>query len=424
MNFVDKVTLKVQAGKGGDGHKSFRKERYISKGGPDGGDGGDGGDIIFEASQNQDTLANFRYEKDLRAQDGEPGGKSRKHGKHGHDFVGKVPLGTQVYINNKLAFDLTTEGQREVIAKGGKGGFGNAHFVSSTRQAPDFAEKGEPGQKFEIFLELKLIADIALVGLPNSGKSTLLSRLSNARPEIANYPFTTLVPNLGVLDLSRTRSVLIADIPGLIEGASLGKGLGHSFLKHIERTKAIIHLIDFYSDQIVQDYLIIRKELESYSKKLAKLPELVIINKIDGVDPLALDNKMKLLREILPKKTKLIAISALSGQNLKELKESISLISVLKPKNLKSSKPKTPVIKLLNNPNSFKVKKLSKGLYLVTGENITRFAHRTDFGNEQSQQRLKDIINKRGIYRELRRKGLKSGDKVTFDIESSSRLSY
>lgn len=424
MNFVDKVSLRVQAGKGGDGHKSFRRERYISKGGPDGGDGGDGGDVIFEASQNQDTLANFRFEKDLKAQDGESGGKSRKHGKRGIDLICKVPLGTQVFLNNKLLFDLTTEGQKEIVAKGGKGGFGNAHFVSSIRQAPDFAEKGEPTEKIEIDLELKLIADIALVGLPNSGKSTLLSKLSNARPEIADYPFTTLIPNLGVLDLSRTKSVLIADIPGLIEGAANGKGLGHDFLRHIERTKAIIHLIDFYSDQILEDYLIIRSELTNYSKKLAKLPELVVINKIDGADQNILDQKITLLRKNLPKKTKLIAISALSGQNLNKLKEEISLLKDLKKSEKKESKKELPVIKLITNPDHFKVKKLSKGLYLVSGENITRFAVRTDFSNEQAQLRLKDILNKRGIYKELRRKGLKSGDKVTFDPDNNQHLSY
>ncbi len=424
MNFVDKVAIRVQAGKGGDGHKSFRRELYISKGGPDGGDGGDGGDIIFEANQNQDTLASFRFEKDLKAQDGESGGKSRKHGKRGNNLVSKVPLGTQIFLDGKLLFDLTQEGQSEVIAKGGKGGFGNAHFVSSVRQAPDFAEKGEPGQKYEITLELKLIADIALVGLPNSGKSTLLSRLSNARPEIANYPFTTLVPNLGVLDLSKTKSVLIADIPGLIEGASLGKGLGHSFLRHIERTKAIIHLIDFYSDKIVEDYLIIRKELTSYSKKLANLPELIVINKIDGVDQAILDKKLEPIKKELTKKTKLMTISALSGQNLNKLKEEISLLTVLKKKTSKSLAPKLPVIKIINNPDQFKVKKLSKGLYLVIGESISRFALRTDFKNDQALLRLKDILNKRGIYKELRRKGLKSGDKVTFDPDANQYLKY
>ncbi|HQU09741.1 MAG TPA: GTPase ObgE, partial [Opitutales bacterium] len=234
--FVDKAIVSVKAGDGGDGHLSFRREKFVERGGPDGGDGGDGGDVVFVASANKNTLADFRYKKELKAQDGAPGGKSRRHGKSGADLVVQVPEGTIVLSDKEeVLADLADDGASAVIAHGGLGGFGNAHFVSSTRQAPKVAEKGEPGEELNVRLELKMIADVGLVGLPNAGKSTLLSVVSQARPEIADYPFTTLTPNLGVVDIDKTKSLLFADIPGLIEGAAKGKGLGDEFLRHVER---------------------------------------------------------------------------------------------------------------------------------------------------------------------------------------------
>src|SRR3990167_7782581 len=230
--FVDKTSVTVQAGDGGNGAVSFRHEKFVDKGGPDGGDGGKGGDIIFEASRNQDTLSAFRYQRLLKAEFGQPGSKRRKHGRSAKDLLVQVPIGTSVYKDEELIADLTKDEEQVVIARGGKGGFGNAHFVSSTRQAPRVAEKGEKGEKLELTLELKMIADVGLVGLPNAGKSTLLASISHAHPAIADYPFTTLSPNLGVVDIDKKTSILIADIPGLIEGASEGKGLGDEFLRH------------------------------------------------------------------------------------------------------------------------------------------------------------------------------------------------
>ncbi len=261
--FIDKATVKIRAGDGGDGIVSFRRERYVAFGGPDGGDGGRGGNIIFLASRNQNTLANFRFQRELTAASGKAGQDSDKHGRNGEALIVQVPVGTMVYdeTGKTLLADLATDGDEVVIARGGKGGFGNAHFTSSTRQAPKFAEKGEPGEAFDAILELKMIADVGLVGLPNAGKSTFLASLSNARPEIANYPFTTLKPNLGIVPIDRENVLLVADIPGLIEGASEGKGLGDDFLRHIERTKVLIHLIDAWSSTVAKDYKTIVAEL-------------------------------------------------------------------------------------------------------------------------------------------------------------------
>src|SRR3989338_8609009 len=243
MSFVDRVSVTFKAGDGGNGIVSFRREKFRAKGGPDGGDGGDGGDLVLTASRNQNTLANFRYQKLVKAAHGQNGGRSKRHGKSALDLEVPVPVGTAVINGEQLLADLTSDGQRAVIAKGGKGGFGNAHFKSSTRQAPRVAEKGERGEQVEATLELKMIADVGIVGLPNAGKSTLLSVISNSKPEIANYPFTTLIPNLGVVRVGKT-SFVAADILGLIEGASKGKGLGFNFLRHIERTRVLVHLID------------------------------------------------------------------------------------------------------------------------------------------------------------------------------------
>ena len=282
--FIDFATVFVKAGSGGNGIVSFHRTRGDSKGGPDGGDGGNGGNIIFIASNNENTLANFRYQKELKAEDGIAGSSKKRHGRNGVDLEVKVPVGTQVQSEGRVLVDLTENGQRAGIARGGRGGYGNAHFTSSTRQAPRIAEKGEPGEEFELQLELKMIADIGLVGLPNAGKSTLLARISNARPEIADYAFTTLRPNLGVVKVDRSIELLFADIPGLIEGASTGKGLGGEFLRHIERTKVLIHLVDAYQDDVVAAYRTIQKELSDYRIDLSKKPQIICLNKIDGLD--------------------------------------------------------------------------------------------------------------------------------------------
>lgn len=281
--FVDTAKVYIKAGKGGNGAVSFRHEIYIPKGGPDGGDGGKGGDVVFVASKDCDTLIDFRFQPKLIAEDGKAGSGQKSSGKSGKDLIVEVPVGTVVKRGDEIVADLTHDEERAIVAHGGDGGYGNWHFRSSTRQVPKIAELGNPGEEFEAELELKLIADVGLVGFPNAGKSTFLSVVSNARPEIADYPFTTITPNLGVAKVDDS-SMLIADIPGLIEGASEGKGLGDQFLRHVERTKVLLHLVDIYNDDAGKTYADIRKELANYSTELASRPELVVLTKTEGVD--------------------------------------------------------------------------------------------------------------------------------------------
>jgi GTP-binding protein len=414
MHFIDKVTVVVAAGDGGDGKLSFRHEKFIDKGGPDGGDGGNGGDVVLVASRNESTLAAFRYQKELKAESGQPGGKTRKHGRSASDMEVAVPIGTMaVNEAGEIIADLTDDEQRAVIAKGGKGGFGNAHFVSSTRQAPNFAEKGEEGERLSLMLELKIIADVGLVGLPNAGKSTLLSRISNAKPEIADYPFTTITPNLGVVDIDRQTTILVADIPGLIEGASTGKGLGHEFLRHIERTKVLIHLIDAYQPDIQAAYKTIRAELKAHDPALAARPELVVLNKIDGLDEDMVRDALAQIKKVAGKQAKLFAISAQAGMGIKELLFAVKdeIIKVRTRAAEEAENAEVPVITLKDDKTSWKVTKQDDG-YLVRGQRIEKFAARTDFANEQAVRRLRDIMKKMGIMHELRRQGVVAEQKI------------
>jgi len=315
---IDYAKIFVKAGDGGDGRVSFRREKYVPKGGPDGGDGGDGGSVFFEADKDLNTLTPFQYQKRFGAEKGEPGGGAKKHGKDGEDIFLKVPVGT-IIKTGKAEADLTKPGQRACMARGGKGGRGNWHFRSSTNTTPRIAEKGTKGEELEIELELKLLADVGLIGLPNAGKSTLLSVLTKARPKIADYPFTTLEPNLGVMEWQK-KTWVIADIPGLIEGASKGKGLGDQFLRHVERCSLLVHVIDGSSETILEDYRVIRQELEQYSKILIKKPEIVVLNKIDLLN----ENQISQAKGILRKtKKKVIAMSAVTKKNLEELKREI-----------------------------------------------------------------------------------------------------
>lgn len=424
MSFVDKVNISLVAGKGGDGKRSFRHERFIARGGPDGGDGGNGGNVILRASQNSNTLSNFRHNKLLAAKEGQPGGKNKRHGKSGESLVIDVPVGTEVSNSDgKILADLVTDKSQEVIANGGRGGFGNAHFTSSTRQAPNFAEKGEPGEKLTVTLELKLIADVGIIGLPNAGKSTLLARMSNARPEIADYPFTTLTPNLGVVDIDSNNSILMADIPGLIEGAAEGKGLGHEFLRHIERTRVIVHLVDIYDEDIKKSYNVIRKELLAYSPKFIKLTEVVALNKIDGCSEDLVDSKLKELKDVA-KGSVVIAISAQAGTNLNELKYTLKrkldeLDKVKKPKEKKT----LPIISLKDTEDSFNVTKLDTG-FRITGVKIEKFASRTDFNNVEATNRFKDILKRTGILHELSRQGIKPDDKVYIGQDNNINFNF
>ena len=315
--FVDTAKVYIKAGKGGNGAISFRHEIYIPKGGPDGGDGGKGGDVVFVASKDCDTLIDFRFQPKLIAEDGKAGSGQKSSGKSGKDLEVEVPIGTVVKRDGEIVADLTFDGDRQIVAHGGDGGYGNWHFRSSTRQTPKFAELGNPGDTFDAELELKLLADVGLVGFPNAGKSTFLSVVSNATPEIADYPFTTITPNLGVAKVG-DHSILIADIPGLIEGASDGKGLGDRFLRHVERTKVLLHLIDVYNEDAGKAYKDIRGELEKYSAELSARPEIVALTKCEGLDEELIKMQMQAILAINPD-AKIYTISSSAHQGLTEV---------------------------------------------------------------------------------------------------------
>ena len=432
--FVDKAKVSLKAGKGGDGAVSFRHEIYIPKGGPDGGDGGKGGDIVFRADRNTNTLVDFRFTPILTAEDGKNGSGQRSAGRSGQDLIIDVPVGTIVYKIDAqhpraLISDLTKDGQTAIIAHGGSGGFGNAHFKSSTRQAPIIAEVGEPGEEFEAELELKSMADVGLVGLPNAGKSTFLSVVSNATPEIADYPFTTLTPQLGVATID-DQDLLIADIPGLIEGASEGKGLGYEFLRHVERTAVLLHLIDVYNNDAGEAYGTIRKELEQYGNLVSR-PEVVSLTKCEGVDQEIIEMQMASILKVNPE-AKIYAISASAHQGLTELLR--ELAKVIEDNRESTSRGlsevttenegASPITTSANDPSPEKLYSdyptISLGdkalkdtwqvtkvgdIFIVTGDKIEKFARRTDMGNYASVNRLRDIMKKLGIRAELTSSG-------------------
>lgn len=435
--FVDTAKVKLKAGKGGDGAVSFRHEIYIPKGGPDGGDGGRGGSIIFRADKDTNTLIDFRLNPEIKAENGRNGSGSRSAGRGGKDTIVEVPIGTMVKRDGAIIADLTHDQEEAVIAKGGDGGFGNAHFKSSTRQTPIIAEVGEPGYEFEAELELKLLADVGLVGLPNAGKSTFLSVVSNATPEIANYPFTTLTPQLGVATIDN-QDLLIADIPGLIEGAAEGKGLGHEFLRHVERTRVLLHLVDVYNDDAGTAYQTVRRELENYGK-LAEKPEIIALTKCEGVDQEIIDMQMGSILQVNPA-AKVYAISAAAHRGIDTLLRAVKnivaesdevvlmsdeveekrdgrideLVAEILPEE--SGTKDLPVITLgveqlskawqvervgdVKNEDGEPVAK-----FIVTGQKIEKFARRTDLSNYASVNRLRDIMKKMGIRAELTSQG-------------------
>jgi len=421
--FVDSVGLVLKAGDGGNGAVSFRHEIYVDKGGPDGGDGGNGGDVVLVASTNQDTLAAYRYNKVMAAGAGGAGSKQKKHGKNGTDLELSIPVGTVVLDEDGVVLaDLVTDGQRAVIAGGGKGGYGNAHFTSSVRQAPRVAEKGEKGDELPVRLELKMIADVGLVGLPNAGKSTLLASVSNARPEIADYAFTTLSPNLGVVDVDGN-TLLMADIPGLIEGASEGKGLGDEFLRHVERTAVLVHLVDAYQDDVAAAYKTIVGELKNYEIDLSKKPHIVALNKVEGLDEDIIADRIAELKTVTPKTTKIFAISAKSKQGITELLREVQ--KVVARQRVKQSKvaPKLPVISLERHEMPWKVVEQGKS-YLVTGTKIEKFAGRTDFDNPHGIRRLRDIMRKMGIMAYLEKQKIAPGTKIQIGTEGNYEVEY
>ena len=414
--FVDVAQVFVKAGKGGNGAVSFRHEKYIDKGGPDGGDGGRGGNVVFVASKDVNTLLAFRYKPELKARPGQDGAKRNKRGRSGEDLYVKVPQGTLVMRDGRVVADLVEDGQEVIIARGGDGGFGNAHFKSSTRQAPRIAALGEPGDEFEARLELKLLADVGLVGFPNAGKSTFLSVVTNARPAIANYEFTTLSPNLGVADIDDT-SLLIADIPGLIEGASEGKGLGDQFLRHVERTAVLLHMIDSYSDDPAARYTAIRRELAQYSASLAQRPEIIALTKCEGLDDELITMQRDALKAVAPH-AQIVAISSQTHQGTAELLRLLArAVAEYRQQEVVEVEQDTddmPVIRLSEQEveEAWTVEPMPRDgaadaepAFVVRGTKIEKFARRTNLTQPEAVNRLRDIMKKMGITHELIRQG-------------------
>lgn len=409
--FVDTAKVFVQAGRGGDGAVSFRREIYIDKGGPDGGDGGKGGDVIFIGVNGLNTLIDFRFKPELKGVHGQNGSKRDRRGRSGDAVYVKVPVGTIVKREGRIIADITENNQEVVVARGGDGGFGNAHFKSSVRQTPRISEKGEDGEVFEAELELKLLADVGLVGFPNAGKSTFLSVVSNARPEIADYEFTTLTPNLGVADID-DGSILIADIPGLIEGASEGKGLGDAFLRHVERTAVLLHLIDAYANDVAKSYTTIRHELASYNEVLVGRPEVVALTKVEGLDDDIIQMQIDALKKVVPKETKIFAVSSPAHTGLKDVLRSLraTVVAAREEEAAEEASEGLPVISLSTEQValSWQVKKIKEDeldVYFVTGSKIEKFARRTKFDAHEGVDRLRDIMKKMGITHALKRAG-------------------
>lgn len=408
--FVDTAKVRVRAGQGGSGAVSFRREIYVDKGGPDGGDGGRGGNVVFVATKNLNTLLKFRYNPELSAENGQSGAKRNRRGRSGEHLLVEVPMGTTVRRDGIVVADLVDDGQQAIVAEGGDGGFGNAHFKSSTRQAPKIAELGEPGGEFEAEIELKLLADVGLLGFPNVGKSTFLSVVSNARPEIADYAFTTLTPNLGVADID-DGSVLIADIPGIIEGASDGRGLGDQFLRHVERTAVLLHMIDVYSEDPAKDYLVIRQELKNYSTELAERPEIVVLTKTEGLDNEIIAMQATAIQNAAPD-VLVTTISSQTGEGVKGLlrllRTEVEAYRRAEAELLgeEAEDERLPIIGLSVEQlaDAWLVEKEDEA-FRVTGEKIEKFARRTDFDNYEGVNRLRDIMRKLGIGHELSRQG-------------------
>jgi len=407
--FIDKAAIHLTAGRGGDGAISFRREKYVPFGGPSGGNGGKGGDIYFEGDTHKTTLLDLSYRPKFKAEDGHKGETNDKYGRFGEDLVIKIPLGTIVFKNGELFADIKTEGEKVLVVQGGRGGRGNASFKTGKHTAPRIAEKGEPGEVADINLELRLIADVGFVGLPNAGKSTLLADISAAKPKIADYPFTTLAPNLGVVDY-KGRHFVAADIPGIIEGAHEGKGLGLEFLRHVRRTKVLIHLIDvggFDGSDPYENYKIINNELKKYSKYLAKKHIIIALNKIDLPDS---EKHIKKIKKYLKTK-KVFKISAATGEGVdKLLSEVVKMLDKPLPFNAEEEISTVPVKKYIYEPE-FKVK-VEDGVFVVTGKKVETLTEMTKFSEDDAVRRYQNILKKMGLEEELERQGVKVGDTV------------
>ncbi|MEY8395078.1 GTPase ObgE [Lachnospiraceae bacterium 45-P1] len=416
--FTDRAKVFIKSGNGGNGHVSFRRELYVPSGGPDGGDGGKGGDIIFQVDDGLNTLADFRHVRKYAAENGKEGGKRRCHGANGNDLVIKVPEGTVVkeMESGKIITDMSGENRREVILKGGRGGLGNMHFATATMQAPKYAQPGQPGQELWVQLELKVIADVGLVGFPNVGKSTLLSRVSNAKPKIANYHFTTLNPHLGVVNLGDGNSFVMADIPGLIEGASEGAGLGHEFLRHIERTKILLHVVDAASVEgrdPVEDIHTIMNELSTYNPGLLKLPQAIAANKLDvfyGEDG---TNPIKALKdEFEPQGIPVFGISAVSGEGIDQLLHHLFDLLKTVGRTPKVFEKEFEVEYQTDQNLPYTVKKDSEGVYVAEGPRIEKMLGYTNLDSEKGFDFFQKFLKQSGILEDLEKAGIKEGDTV------------
>ena len=412
--FTDYVKIVIKSGNGGDGAITFRREKYVAAGGPDGGDGGRGGNIYFRVDPNANTLIDFRYTKKFKAQNGENGSGSNKYGKAGEDLYIDVPIGTIIKDakTGKVVADLSKQGQIELVLKGGRGGRGNSHFATATRQVPRFAQAGEEGEEKEVILELKLLADVGLLGFPNVGKSTFLSRVTDARPKIANYHFTTIEPNLGVVKTKTGDSFVIADIPGIIEGASEGIGLGIQFLRHVERTRLLLHVIDVSGIEgrnPVKDYYTINEELKKYSEKLSKKKQIIVANKVDIMQD---DTGFKELEKIAQKENlEIYKISGVTGEGVSELLDRVSSILKTLPKEEIVEEDEKVVYTLEDDENEFTVRKEGE-VFVVEGKAVNRLMGRINIDDNESMYYFQKKLKELGIEEELKKQGIHEGDYV------------
>lgn len=411
--FTDYVKIYAKAGDGGNGAISFRREKYVAAGGPDGGDGGKGGDVYFEVDPNSNTLIDFRYKKKFKAQNGNNGEGSNKYGKSGEDLTIKVPIGTVIKdaTTNEVLADLSQEGQRELVLKGGRGGKGNTHFATSTRQAPRFSQDGENGEEKELILELKLLADVGLIGFPNVGKSTFLGRTTSATPKIADYHFTTLEPNLGVVKTDYGESFVIADIPGIIEGACEGVGLGLQFLRHIERTRLLLHIIDVSGSEgrdPVDDFNKINAELQKYSKKLSKRKQIIVANKIDSMQDESLYNELeKMAKE---NNIEIFKISAVTGEGVSELIKHVAELLKTLPKDDLVEYETRKVYKM-EDKDGYTIRKEGK-MFVIEGEPVERIMRRVNIADNESLYYFQKNLDALGVNERLKKMGIQEGDIV------------
>lgn len=417
--FADSAKIYIRSGKGGDGHVSFRREMYVPAGGPDGGDGGRGGDLIFEVDDGLNTLSDFRYNRKFCAGDGENGSKKRCSGRDGEDLVIRVPEGTVIKEekSGRVIADMSHENRRVVLLKGGRGGKGNQHYATSTMQVPKYAQPGQSGRELNVILELKLIADVGLIGFPNVGKSTLLSRVSNAKPKIANYHFTTLNPVLGVVDRESGRGFVMADIPGLIEGASEGVGLGHEFLKHIERTRVLIHVVDAASTEgrdPVEDIGKINRELFGYEESLGQKPQVIAANKLDVLYGEEQNEAVNRLKEVFePQGIRVFPISAVSGAGIKELLDYVEeLLNTIQEKPVVFEQEYFPEQDIPEFDEPYTVEVDESGVFVVEGPRIERMLGYTNLDSEKGFEFFQNFLKKNGILDELEAKGIREGDTV------------